>query len=285
MTTVETGVAGGISFALSDEQKGLRALAHEFAEKEIRPARPSTTSTDSSRRRDREGARGRPDERPPAGGARRPRPGRPSTACSSARSSAGAAPGSAPRSLRTGSARGPMLIAGTDEQKRAVAAAARSRSRPLLVRPHGAGRGLRRVRHPDHRRAPRRRVRHQRLEDVHHERRPRAWIVVFATTDRRRGTRPVGVRRPDGAPASRSRSTWTRWASARPTRRRSRFQDVVVPAANRLGDEGEGFKIAMQTLDYTRPGTAAARSGWRGPRTSSPSSTRRSASSSACRSR
>jgi acyl-CoA dehydrogenase len=34
------------------------------------------------------------------------------------------------------------------------------------------------------------------------------------------------------------------------------FQDVVVPAANRLGEEGEGFKIAMQTLDFTRPGTA-----------------------------
>ena len=35
------------------------------------------------------------------------------------------------------------------------------------------------------------------------------------------------------------------------------FTDVVVPAANRLGEEGDGFKIAMQTLDFTRPGTAA----------------------------
>ena len=34
------------------------------------------------------------------------------------------------------------------------------------------------------------------------------------------------------------------------------LQDVVVPAANRLGEEGDGFKIAMQTLDFTRPGTA-----------------------------
>ena len=33
--------------------------------------------------------------------------------------------------------------------------------------------------------------------------------------------------------------------------------DVVVPAANRLGEEGDGFKIAMQTLDGTRPGTAS----------------------------
>jgi acyl-CoA dehydrogenase len=34
------------------------------------------------------------------------------------------------------------------------------------------------------------------------------------------------------------------------------FHDVVVPAANRLGEEGEGFKIAMTVLDFTRPGTA-----------------------------
>src|SRR5439155_12035710 len=33
--------------------------------------------------------------------------------------------------------------------------------------------------------------------------------------------------------------------------------DVVVPAANRLGEEGDGFKIAMRSLDCTRPGTAA----------------------------
>jgi acyl-CoA dehydrogenase len=32
---------------------------------------------------------------------------------------------------------------------------------------------------------------------------------------------------------------------------------VKVPVGNRLGEEGEGFKIAMQTLDFTRPGTAA----------------------------
>jgi acyl-CoA dehydrogenase len=35
------------------------------------------------------------------------------------------------------------------------------------------------------------------------------------------------------------------------------FQDVRVPAANRIGEEGQGFKIAMRTLDHTRPGTAA----------------------------
>jgi acyl-CoA dehydrogenase len=37
MTAVEQAVAGGVSFQLTDEQRDLRALAHEFAEKEIRP--------------------------------------------------------------------------------------------------------------------------------------------------------------------------------------------------------------------------------------------------------
>ena len=35
------------------------------------------------------------------------------------------------------------------------------------------------------------------------------------------------------------------------------FDDVRVPAANRIGEEGEGFKIAMETLDRSRLGIAA----------------------------
>ncbi len=36
------------------------------------------------------------------------------------------------------------------------------------------------------------------------------------------------------------------------------FDDVKVPRENLLGQEGDGFKIAMQTLDETRPGIGAA---------------------------
>lgn len=35
------------------------------------------------------------------------------------------------------------------------------------------------------------------------------------------------------------------------------FEDCVIPAENLLGKEGEGFKIALATLDRTRPGIAA----------------------------
>ena len=34
------------------------------------------------------------------------------------------------------------------------------------------------------------------------------------------------------------------------------FDNVMVPRENLIGEEGEGFKIAMQTLDYSRPMTA-----------------------------
>jgi len=35
------------------------------------------------------------------------------------------------------------------------------------------------------------------------------------------------------------------------------FDDVRVPVANRLGDEGQGFKIALNVLDHSRPGIGA----------------------------
>jgi len=37
MATLEQGTAGGVSFGLTEEQKALRELAHDFAEREIRP--------------------------------------------------------------------------------------------------------------------------------------------------------------------------------------------------------------------------------------------------------
>src|SRR5207244_7043062 len=86
-----------------------------------------------------------------------------------------------------------------------------------------------------------------------------AWTVVFAKTDPSKGHKGIsafvvpmdteGVTIEKHLDKMGQRSTDTSAFS---------LQDVVVPAANRLGDEGHGFKIAMQTLDFTRPGTAAA---------------------------
>jgi len=35
------------------------------------------------------------------------------------------------------------------------------------------------------------------------------------------------------------------------------LDDVAVPVANRIGEEGEGFRIALRVLDRSRPGVAA----------------------------
>jgi acyl-CoA dehydrogenase len=43
---------------------------------------------------------------------------------------------------------------------------------------------------------------------------------------------------------------------------RIRFRDCRVPGENRLGEAGEGFKIAMRTLDIFRPSVAAAALGF-----------------------
>ena len=85
-----------------------------------------------------------------------------------------------------------------------------------------------------------------------------AWFVIFASTDRSAGHRGLsaflvpadsnGVVVEEHLDKLGQRATDTSALA---------FQDVRVPAANRLGEEGEGFKIAMRTLDLTRPGTAA----------------------------
>ena len=84
-----------------------------------------------------------------------------------------------------------------------------------------------------------------------------SWFTVFASTDKSQGHRGLSAfivpGDADGLVVDKhldkmgQRSTDTSSLS---------FSDVRVPAANRLGEEGEGFKIAMRTLDFTRPGTA-----------------------------
>jgi acyl-CoA dehydrogenase len=83
------------------------------------------------------------------------------------------------------------------------------------------------------------------------------WTVVFAKTDPTAGRRGmsafvVEMRSPGVAIEKHLEKMGQRATDT------SAFalHDVRVPAANRLGEEGDGFKIAMATLDFTRPGTA-----------------------------
>ncbi len=86
-----------------------------------------------------------------------------------------------------------------------------------------------------------------------------AWFVVFASTGRSAGRRGLtaflvaadadGVSVGGPIPKMGQRA-----AGAAPVI----FDEVRIPVANRLGAEGEGFPIAMRTLDATRPRVAIA---------------------------
>ena len=84
-----------------------------------------------------------------------------------------------------------------------------------------------------------------------------SWIVVFASTDKSKGQKGLSAfvvpADADGVTVDKHLDKMGQRATDTSA---LAFQDVKVPAANRLGEEGEGFKIAMRTLDHTRPGTA-----------------------------
>jgi alkylation response protein AidB-like acyl-CoA dehydrogenase len=83
-------------------------------------------------------------------------------------------------------------------------------------------------------------------------------ITLFATVDRAKGPRGITAFLvepgfPGFAVGKKERKMGIR---ASPTVA-LHLQDCEVPVENRLGEEGEGFKIAMRTLDFTRPMTGA----------------------------
>jgi acyl-CoA dehydrogenase len=89
-----------------------------------------------------------------------------------------------------------------------------------------------------------------------------ALYTVFATTDR--STRHKGIcafvvprDTPGITPGKKEDKMGQRASDTRPIV----FENVRVPANQRLGEEGEGFKIAMRTLDRTRPAIASLATG------------------------
>ena len=87
------------------------------------------------------------------------------------------------------------------------------------------------------------------------------WYSVFAKTDRDAGHRGISafvVPRDAGVVVDKKEDKLGQRASNTAT---ISFDDVEVPVANLLGEENHGFKIAMMTLDRTRPGVAAMATG------------------------
>lgn len=82
-------------------------------------------------------------------------------------------------------------------------------------------------------------------------------FTLFCTTDpakRHKGLMCLAVEgRPPGLTIGKHENKMGQRASNTVT---LTFEDVKVPVANRIGEEGEGFMIAMATLDNSRPLTA-----------------------------
>src|SRR3954447_9684274 len=256
MATVDTAV-GGVSFALTDEQKELRALARDFAAKEIRPV---AAEHDVHMRHPVEVIAkahevGLMNLHIPAeygGLALNAFDGmlvgeELNWGCSGIGTSLGA----------NGLGAGPVIIAGTDEQKAKWLP-------PLLESPilcsfglsePEAGSDVARLKTTAVRRGDEYVLNGSKtfITNAGYA----DWTVVFAKTDASKGHRGIsafivqmdtpGVTVEQHLDKMGQRATDTSAFA---------LQDVVVSAANRLGEEGRGFKLAMQTLDFTRPGTA-----------------------------
>ncbi|HEU4739984.1 MAG TPA: acyl-CoA dehydrogenase family protein [Meiothermus sp.] len=84
------------------------------------------------------------------------------------------------------------------------------------------------------------------------------WVVVFATVNpeaRHKGVVALVVEK--GTPGFKANKLHGKMGQRASGTYELVFEDVRVPAANLLGQEGDGFKIAMNTLDKTRIPVAA----------------------------
>jgi acyl-CoA dehydrogenase len=258
MTTIEHKVATGVSFALTEEQKALRDLARDFAEKEIRPKaaeydEQSTHPADIIEKAHEVGLMN-PHVPEEFGG-----PGLSSFdgMLMGEELSWGCA-GIAVSVVANSLGAGPVMLAGNDEQKRKWLV-------PLIESPilcsfgltePNAGSDVSGIQTTAVREGDDYVINGSKMfiTNAGHA----AWIVVFASTDKSQGHKGLsafvvptdleGVTVEKHLDKMGQRATDTSAIA---------FQDVRVPAENLLGEEGEGFKIAMRTLDHTRPGTAA----------------------------
>ncbi len=240
---------------LEAEHHPWAAAMAAFAARDLSP-RPEPASDDAAREeaRDLLAAMG-------AGGAFRPIGGRDLRACCLAREAIAAA---SPLADAVWALQGlgitPLLLAGTEEQRRRWAAPALEgelMSAFAMTEP-GAGSDVasmttRAVRDGDHY-----------VLDGHKWLISNAGIadyyVVFATTDPGRGGRGVSAFVVP-ADADGLRFAGPQVMSAAHPLGELALESCRVPAGNRIGEEGRGFKLGMATLDQLRPTVGAAACG------------------------
>ena len=87
------------------------------------------------------------------------------------------------------------------------------------------------------------------------------WYTVYAKTDKDAGHRGIScfiVPRDAGVTVDKHEDKMGQRASNTAT---ISFNDVEIPLDHLVGEENKGFKIAMMTLDHTRPGVAGMATG------------------------
>src|SRR4051812_47251195 len=246
-----------VSFELSDDQRSLRELAHEFAEKEIRPraAESDERQTHPADVIEKAHALGLMNLHVPAevGG---PELGLLDGSLITEELCWGCS-GIATSLMANGLGAGPLIAAGTDEQKRTWLA-------PLIEAPvlcsfaltePDAGSDVARLKTMAERRGDEYVLNGSKtfITNAGHA----AWTVVFAKTDSDKGHRGISAFVvPMDTPGVTIEKHLDKMGQRATDTSAFALSDVVVPAANRLGEEGDGFRIAMRTLDGTRPATA-----------------------------
>src|SRR3990172_3291355 len=257
MATLEQAVGSGISFALTDEQKALRELSHEFAVKEIRP-KAAEYDVEMKHQADvieKAHEVGLMNLHVPAeyGG---PELGLFEGALVGEELCWGCSGiGTAITCCGLGAA--PVIIAGTEEQKR--------KWLPTLIESPilcsfgltepDAGSDVARMKSTAVRKGDEYVLNGSKTfitKAGYAE-----WAIVFAKTDpdkEHRGISAFIV--PMDTPGMTLEEHLDKMGQRSTDTSAFAMTDVVVPAASRLGGGGGGFKLAMQTLDGTRPGTA-----------------------------
>jgi acyl-CoA dehydrogenase len=258
MATVEQTTTGGVSFELTDEQRDLRALAHEFAEKEIRPRAAgydehSTHPVDVIAKAHELGLMNIhiPQELGGAGLSI-------FDGILVGEELAWGCSGITVSIIANTLGAAPIVLAGSDEQKREWLS-------PLIEEPilcsfalteANAGSDVSGIQTTAVRAGDDYVLNGSKMFITNAGQ--ASWYIVFASTDAKAGRRGLTAfivpRDAEGVTIEKHLDKMGQRATDTSA---MAFQDVVVPAANRLGEEGQGFKIAMQTLDHTRPGTAA----------------------------
>ena len=84
------------------------------------------------------------------------------------------------------------------------------------------------------------------------------WFTVYAKTDKDAGHRGISrLRRPHVTTRSSIDKKEDKLGQRASNTATITFNETEIPAENLLGEENHGFKLAMMTLDRTRPGVAA----------------------------